>query len=34
MFQINTILQLVLVSCTLAAPVFNFVDHPALQALW
>lgn len=32
--KINTILQLVLVSFTLAAPVFDFVDHPALKALW
>ena len=32
--QINTALQLSLVAITLAAPVFSFVDHPALQALW
>jgi len=32
--QINTAVQLSLVACSLAAPVFGFVDHPALRALW
>ncbi|KAM7288465.1 cardiolipin synthase (CMP-forming) isoform X1 [Ixodes scapularis] len=30
----NTAIQLGLVAATLAAPVFSFVDHPALQAFW
>lgn len=30
----NTAIQLGLVAVTLAAPVFNFVDHAALHALW
>ncbi|KAK6182841.1 hypothetical protein SNE40_010431 [Patella caerulea] len=30
----NTALQLSLVALTLAAPVFNYIDHPALQTLW
>ncbi|XP_078350318.1 cardiolipin synthase (CMP-forming)-like [Oculina patagonica] len=30
----NTVLQLALVGCSLAAPVFGFVDHPHLQYLW
>jgi len=30
----NTVLQLALVGCSLAAPVFGFVDHPNLQYLW
>ncbi|CAH3043748.1 unnamed protein product [Pocillopora meandrina] len=29
----NTVLQLALVGCSLAAPVFGFVDHPHLQYL-
>lgn len=32
--KINTMLQLSLVCLTLAAPVFGFIDHPALQCLW
>jgi len=32
--QINTALQLGLVCFTLAAPVFDYIDHPALQCLW
>ncbi|KAL4239180.1 cardiolipin synthase [Mactra antiquata] len=32
--KINTALQLSLVCVTLAAPVFNFVDHQLLQCLW
>ncbi|XP_045184752.1 cardiolipin synthase (CMP-forming)-like [Mercenaria mercenaria] len=32
--KINTALQLSLVCFTLAAPVFGFIDHPALQCLW
>ncbi|XP_014216298.1 probable cardiolipin synthase (CMP-forming) isoform X2 [Copidosoma floridanum] len=31
--KINTGVQLMLVAGTLAAPVFNFVDHPLLQGL-
>ncbi|XP_046352208.2 cardiolipin synthase (CMP-forming)-like isoform X1 [Haliotis rufescens] len=30
----NTAFQLSLVAFTLAAPVFNYVDHPLLQGLW
>jgi len=30
----NTALQLVLMGATIAAPVFGFVGHPALQVLW
>ncbi|XP_055348815.1 probable cardiolipin synthase (CMP-forming) [Paramacrobiotus metropolitanus] len=30
----NTGLQLLLVVVTLAAPVFNYVDHPVLHGLW
>lgn len=30
----NTAIQLGLVAATLAAPVFSFVGHPALQAFW
>ncbi|KAI4468327.1 cdp-diacylglycerol--glycerol-3-phosphate 3-phosphatidyltransferase-related [Holotrichia oblita] len=30
----NTVIQLILVGSTLAAPVFHFVDHPLLHALW
>ncbi|CAH2247483.1 probable cardiolipin synthase (CMP-forming) [Pararge aegeria] len=32
--KMNTALQLVLVGTTLASPVFGYVDHPALQALF
>ncbi|GJQ66155.1 hypothetical protein Trydic_g4217 [Trypoxylus dichotomus] len=32
--KVNTVIQLVLVGSTLAAPVFNFVDHPLLHSLW
>jgi len=32
--KVNTTVQLVMVCATLAAPVFNFVDHSALHALW
>ncbi|XP_041354616.1 cardiolipin synthase (CMP-forming)-like [Gigantopelta aegis] len=32
--KINTALQLSLVALSLAAPVFHYVDHPLLQALW
>lgn len=32
--KINTTVQLSLVAFTLAAPVFNYVDHPLLHALW
>lgn len=32
--KFNTLVQLALVGCTLAAPVFHFVDHPALHGLW
>ncbi|KAL8601551.1 hypothetical protein ACOMHN_003817 [Nucella lapillus] len=32
--KVNTGLQLSLVACSLAAPVFGFVDHYALQMLW
>jgi hypothetical protein len=30
----NTGMQLLLVATTLAAPVFSYVDHPALHAMW
>lgn len=32
--KVNTSVQLAMVCATVAAPVFDFVDHPALQALW
>lgn len=32
--KINTAVQLTLAATTLAAPVFNYVDHPALHMLW
>ncbi|XP_060604879.1 cardiolipin synthase (CMP-forming)-like [Ruditapes philippinarum] len=32
--KVNTALQLSLVCFTLAAPVFDFVNHPLLQCLW
>jgi len=32
--KVNTTVQLVMVCATLAAPVFDFVDHSALEALW
>lgn len=32
--KVNTTVQLAMVGATLAAPVFDFVDHPALQTLW
>ncbi|ENN70270.1 hypothetical protein D910_05667 [Dendroctonus ponderosae] len=32
--KVNTAVQLLLVGTTLAAPVFDFVNHPALQGLW
>lgn len=32
--KVNTAVQLTMVCATLAAPVFDFVNHPALQALW
>lgn len=32
--KLNTGLQLALITATLAAPVFSFVGHPWLQALW
>jgi len=32
--KLNTVLQLGLVSATLAAPVLGFVDHTALRLLW
>lgn len=32
--KVNTTVQLAMVCATLAAPVFEFVDHPALKALW
>ncbi|XP_072030283.1 cardiolipin synthase (CMP-forming)-like [Amphiura filiformis] len=30
----NTLIQVALVGFTIGAPVFNYVDHPLLQALW
>ena len=33
-FKVNTAIQLSVVAFTLAAPVFGYVDHPAIQALW
>ncbi|CAH1116855.1 unnamed protein product [Phaedon cochleariae] len=32
--KINTAVQLLLVGSTLAAPVFHYVGHPALECLW
>ncbi|XP_067119544.1 probable cardiolipin synthase (CMP-forming) [Centruroides vittatus] len=32
--KVNTTLQLTLAAITLAAPVFQYVDHPYVQALW
>ncbi|CAF4910618.1 unnamed protein product [Pieris macdunnoughi] len=32
--KVNTAIQLLLVGTTLASPVFGYVDHPALQALF
>ncbi|XP_050524799.1 probable cardiolipin synthase (CMP-forming) [Daktulosphaira vitifoliae] len=32
--KVNTTVQLVMVCTTLAAPVFDFVDHPSLKVLW
>lgn len=32
--KLNTFLQLILIASSLAAPVFGFVDHVALQSLW
>lgn len=32
--KVNTTIQLAMVCATLAAPVFDFIDHPALKALW
>ncbi len=32
--QLNTALQLGLVTATLGAPVFGYVDHMALHLLW
>lgn len=32
--KVNTLVQLSLVACSLAAPVFDFVDHAYLQILW
>lgn len=32
--KVNTAVQLLLVGSTLAAPVFDYVNHPALQGLW
>ncbi|XP_025833387.1 probable cardiolipin synthase (CMP-forming) [Agrilus planipennis] len=32
--KVNTGIQLLLVGSTLAAPVFQYVNHPALQTLW
>ncbi|XP_050293992.1 probable cardiolipin synthase (CMP-forming) isoform X2 [Anthonomus grandis grandis] len=32
--KVNTTVQLLLVGITLAAPVFDYVNHPALQGLW
>jgi len=32
--KLNTAVQLSCVAFSLAAPVFNFIDHPALHALW
>lgn len=32
--KVNTLVQLAAVVCTVAAPVFGFVDHSALHSLW
>uniref|UniRef100_A0A1B6LKR0 cardiolipin synthase (CMP-forming) n=1 Tax=Graphocephala atropunctata TaxID=36148 RepID=A0A1B6LKR0_9HEMI len=32
--KVNTMVQLLTVACTLAAPVFDYLEHPALYALW
>jgi hypothetical protein len=33
-FQVNTVLQLLTIYASLAAPIFSFADHPALHGLW
>lgn len=33
-YQVNTVVQLILVAASLAAPVFNYVDSVYLQTLW
>lgn len=32
--KVNTLVQLSLVACSLAAPVFDFIGHTFLQTLW
>lgn len=32
--KVNTAVQLICVAATLGAPVWNYVDHPALHGLW
>ncbi|XP_066152601.1 probable cardiolipin synthase (CMP-forming) [Euwallacea fornicatus] len=32
--KVNTAVQLLLVGTTLAAPVFDYINHPVLQGLW
>lgn len=32
--KVNTMVQLATVAGTLAAPVFNYMEHPALHAMW
>ncbi|XP_074657525.1 cardiolipin synthase (CMP-forming)-like [Tubulanus polymorphus] len=32
--KVNTAIQLSLVTATIAAPVFDYIDHPYLQGLW
>ncbi|XP_042301853.1 cardiolipin synthase (CMP-forming) [Sceloporus undulatus] len=32
--KVNTVMQLILVAASLAAPVFNYVDNVYLQTLW
>lgn len=34
LYQMNTLVQLILVAASLAAPVFNYVDSMYLQTLW
>lgn len=34
LLQVNTNIQILLLASSLAAPVFEFVNHPALHLLW
>jgi cardiolipin synthase len=32
--KFNTLLQLMLIGFTMGSPIFHYIDHPLLQALW